>query len=216
MKFFFRYLVVTFIIQVFVSSCKAESSSYKKEIKHMQDYYLSDQTERNESMKNQAFDDLRGCPILIDMSGWYYDTRWSKGTWMRDQSWMYSDRMVSEIGTGISNEDFINPPNVITIYTGPWKEVNLERGFLWNKVKFKKHIRFVARQKKNDVLKGYIYSGYEFLTENNQNIPEQPITLDKDLPSPAFETFCQVKWTAKYGYNAIYDQKTKKIIQAKE
>lgn len=181
----------------------------------MQDYYFSDQTGRNEAIKNQAFDDLRGCPILIKMGRWRYVEsmkRSEKGKmiWTRHQSWMYyNSTMVSETSTGIDDEDFIYPKDAVFIYVGPWKDIHLEYGWPWSKTKLDKKIRFTAIQKKDDVRKGYIYGSYEFMTPHNKAIPEQPITLYKDLPTPEFETFCEVKWTARFGYNAIAEAKSK-------
>ena len=218
-----KVLIALFVIQTSLNNCFASpnSSSYQKEIKHMQDYYLSDQTERNESIKNQAFDDLRGCPILIKMGRWSYVEsmkRSEKGKmiWERSQSWMYPSGMISETDAGINDEDHIRSKDSVLIYVGPWKDIHLEYGWPWNKTKIDRKIRRIASQKKNDVHEGYIYGSYEFMTPHNQNIPEQPITLAKNLPTPEFETFCKVKWVAKYGYNAVFDEKSGKIIEAKE
>lgn len=191
------------------------------EIRHVQEYQLSDQTKRNEKIKNQPLDDLEGCPILVKMGQWEYIDSINKSSdkkkiWTREQSWMYPDGIISEIGTGIKGDDFTYPKEILMIYVGPWKDIHLEYGLLWNKTKLDKKIRFTAFQKKNDAHKGYIYGSYEFMTPENQNIPEQPIKLAKNLPTPDFVTFCKVKWVAKHGYNGVFDTKAGKMIEAKE
>ena len=226
MKKFLKSLTIFFLSQFFLIGCIAgpNSPSYKREISHMQDYYFTDQTGRNEKIKNQAVNDLTGCPILIRMEGWEFKTRKFKiakilhteQSWERPQSWMYPSGMVSETDAGIDDENFIRSKDTILIYVGPWKDIHLEYGWPWNRTKIDKKIRFTAIQKKNDVAKGYIYGSYEFMTPQNQDIPEQPITLAKDLPTPQFERLCEVKWIAKHGYNAVFDQKTAKILEANE
>ena len=223
MRKFLKILTMLFLLQFSLTSCIAgpNSSSYKKEISHMQNYYFTDQTGRNEKIKNQAVDDLKGCPILVNMERWEYVesmNRNSRGKkfWKRHQSWMYPNGMISEKSTGIMSEIYVPSNNEINIYVGPWKNIHLEYGRPWNRTKIDKKIRFTAIQKKNDVAKGYIYGSYEFMTSQNQNIPEQPITLVKDLPTPQFERLCEVKWIAKHGYNAVFDKKTGKIIEVKE
>lgn len=222
MKKVFRFLTAILMIQIVLISCitSPNSPSSQREIKHMQEYLFKDQSTKNEFHKNQDFDDLTGCPILVDMNRWAYSEskmrgRKGKMRWGRHQSWRYPDGIISETGTGIDDENFVRPKESSLIYVGPWKHITLKKGLIWGD-KIDKKIRFIAMQKKNDVRKGYIYASYEFMTPYNQDILEQSITLAKDLPTPDFETFCEVKWVAKYGYNAIFDTKAGKIIEAKE
>ncbi len=104
----------------------------------MNEYHNKDQTERNEFHAKQAIDDLTGCPILIRMGKWEYETRWSSGSWIRSQSWMYPSGMMSEKDTGIKDQNYTYPKNTIFIYVGPWKNINLEYGPFWNKAKISK------------------------------------------------------------------------------
>jgi hypothetical protein len=190
------------------------SERNKKEMQHMVDYYISDQTPRNEFYAQKDFDDLTDCPVLIKMGRWEYSEigqRSLKGKmiWTREQSWRYSTGMVNETGTSINyDENYAYPKDAHIIYVGPWKDIHLEYGFFWNKIKIDKKIRFTAIQKRNDVNVGYLYASYEFMNDQNKLIPEQPIKLAKDLPAPDFERFCAVKWVAKYGYNAVAETKS--------
>jgi len=55
------------------------------------------------------------------------------------------------------------------------------------------------------------------MSEENKNIKEKPFSLSPSGKiAPDRSDLCVVKWIAKFGYNAIYDQKTKKIIEAEE
>ena len=195
------------------------TANFERDISHMQEYDFKDQTPKNEKIKNQAFGDLTGCMLLVDIRRWKLgEYKWGKDDWTRHQSWQYpNSTMVSEEHTGINDETYTYPKDTHIVYIGPWKDINLEYGPFWNKTKINRKIRFTATQKKSDLRTGYVYARYEFMTPLNKNIPEkQNISLAKELPAPEFKSLCEVKWIAKFGYNAILDRKTGKIIEAKE
>ena len=207
------FLMLPFILIIFSTTSKASNPWEERRIKeanHINDYYFSDQTARNIFQKNQAIDNLKGCPILIDMGRWEFDTWMEKNDWARHQSWMFSDGMVHEGYVSVFNNDY--PKNAKPIYIGPWKIIELKYGYFWNRKEVKNEIRYIAFQ---GIEKDQIYSGFEFKNERNESIPEKPLEFLAGS-YPSFDRICEVKWIAKYGYNAIYDQKTKKIIEAKE
>ena len=213
-------LAVTFLISS-LNSCVAgpNSENYKKEMNHIQKYLQKDTIE-DATNKDSDVNDLSECPILIATGKWEYLEKYR--VWTREQSWRYDDGMVNETNTGAREENTIspaieNPTKWQTIYLGPWKDVELTNGPFWNRVKIKKKIRFSANQKKNDENLD-VYSGYEFMNEKNKNIPEYPFKFSGRISTNPFSSLnlCEVKWVAKYGYNAIFDRKTGKIIEAKE
>ena len=208
-------LKINFIILLILCSCRPDHAQHKKYMNHLGNYIIGDQGKRNEFHKKQAVDDLEGCPTLVDLGKWEYDTKWSKGSWQRHQSWRYPDGIWSEESTGIRDSDKKRSDAAIMVYIGPWHKVHLKSGYFFNKKEEAVEIRFTAFQKKNNIKLGYIYTSFEFKTPQNENIPEQPIKIiDGVLPDAA--TFCEVKWIAKYGYNGVLDLKTNQIIEAKE
>ncbi len=207
-------LILIFTTQTFLTSCIAgpDSAIYQREMNHMNEYLHKDQTERNKFHQKQAAADLTGCPILIRIGRWEYSAdNWSKDEWTRQQSWMYPDGMVSETpDSGMFQNDY--PQNAKSIYIGPWKYVELEYGSFWNRKKIKNDIRYIAFQ---GIKNNQFYSGFEFKNDQNKLISEKAIKL-LDSPVPDFARLCEVKWIAKYGYNAIFDAKSGKIIEMKE
>ena len=214
------FLVLVFALIFFSTVSKAANPWEERRIKeanHINDYYFSDQTTKNIFQKNQKVDDLSGCLILVDMGRWKYveskvRSRKGKMIWERPQSWMFPDGMVSEKDAGINDKDYVFPQDSKAIYVGPWKPIELKYGYFWNRQEVKNDIRYIAFQ---GIEKNQIYSGFEFKNEENELIPEQSLEFLAGS-YPSFDRICEVKWIAKYGYNAILDTKTGKIIQAKE
>jgi hypothetical protein len=163
-------------------------------------------------------DDMNGCPILFEMSEWQLRKIGNEKAgnvryiWGRDRS-LIEGTMVSEGGISIDssvkhNTKFITEQtNLNSIYIGPWHPITLthNEGSFFNskKITEQKQIRFFAYQKKEG---GRIEYQYESMTPENKLIAEKPFSLSPSAKyAPDKFSLCVVKWTAKYGYNAVAD-----------
>ena len=125
-------------------------------------------------------------------------------TWSRHQAWR-SGTMYHGTGIGLDlpTKYFKNLTMVLSnnsihpIYIGPWHHSQ----------PIQKNIRFFAYYPKSG---GDIQYQYESQTEENKSIPEKSFSLSPTAKiAPDRFSLCVVKWTAKYGYNAIAE--TKKV-----
>lgn len=154
-------------------------------------------------------DDLNGCGALFKLGEW--ELRKSKNCG-RDQSWV-KGTMITETGFSLdfnpkqNSTFFINQKDIHPVYLGPWQPITLthsEGSFLNKKeITEQKQIRFFAYYPKEG---GRIEYQYESQTEENKNIPEKKFSLSPTAKyAPDKFGLCVVKWTAKYGYNAVAD-----------
>lgn len=220
-------LCVIFIIQA-ITACTVDTFDMYKD--SMYEDWQDPKTRKAKGNENDV-NDLSGCPVLVEMGRWETDGR--------DQSWIESGGIYH--GTGVAldlplqygNNNLaiiIKDKSFYPVYIGHWHPITLTRteGSFFSKqeIKEEKIIRFFAYQKTEG---GRIYSQYESQTEENKNIPEKPFSLSptgKIVPDRS--DLCTVKWTAKYGYNAVAEVKSKnpfsknylvptgKIIETKE
>lgn len=199
-----KITLLTITLSLILTACgQRQIDRYKDTI------YELTRSDKNRNIKGNEgdLDDLRGCPILFKMSNWEKDGR--------DQSWMdgtmYHGTGVSlDLPTkrGYKNLNMIlQDKSQYLIYLGPWRQVILkhEEGSFLNKKEIteQKQIRFFAYYPKEG---GRIEYQYESMTEENKNIPEKKFSLSPTAKyAPDKFGLCVVKWTAKYGYNAVAD-----------
>jgi len=203
-------LKINFIILLILCSCKPTPAEHKKYMNNLGDYIIGDQSKRNEFHKKQAADDLTGCPVLVDLGRWEEEARGGKYKLRREFGWLYADGIKSLGDFGIFEK---HPSNSKTIYVGPWKDIEIKYGNIFNRKKIKNQIRYIAFQGIGS--NNQFYSGFEFKTQQNENITEQSIKLISGI-APDFTRLCEVKWIAKYGYNAALDRAANKIIEVTE
>ena len=224
-------LCVIFIIQA-ITACTVDTFDMYKD--SMYEDWQDPKTRKAKGNENDV-NDLSGCSVLVEMGRWKIRKIGNRYIWDRDYIWIDNnlihepnismDRIESDLSSEVSR-NLKNYP----IYIGPWHPITLTRteGSFFSKqeIKEEKIIRFFAYQKTEG---GRIYSQYESQTEENKNIPEKPFSLSptgKIVPDRS--DLCTVKWTAKYGYNAVAEVKSKnpfsknylvptgKIIETKE
>ncbi len=167
-------------------------------------------------------DDLSGCPILIEIGKWKKNN--ARNIYERHAALVESSGIISSGYDYIDSNQNKFSTKIITnrsyrpVYIGPWHPITLTHteGSFFSKKKIteEKQIRFFAYQKTEG---GPIQYQYESMNDANKNIPAKPFGLSPSGKiAPDKFSLCAVKWVAKYGYNAVYDQKTKKIIETKE
>ena len=195
------------------------------------DYYKEDFQEIAQDPKDREFkgtendvNDLRGCEVLVGMMEWeitrvgkngehkYYgrSQHWRKGT-MNTETGVSLDFNQQQNSAYFAKQGLTN-----FVYIGPW----------YYSPTLQKSIRFFAYYPKEG---GDVSYQYESQTSENRNIPEKKFSLSSSAKiAPDRFSLCVVKWTAKYGYNAISEVKSKnpfsksylvptgKIIEAKE
>ncbi len=214
-----RILLTALTILSLTTSCKSADTF---------DLYKDEMSELLRDPKTRAFkggendvNDLRGCEFLFEIGNWENDfpndNERSK-TWSRHESWrkgtMYNG---TGVGLDLSTQYFKNlsmitkDKNLYPIYIGPWKQVTLTHteGSFFNSKKIveQKQIRFFAY---TGIGGGKIQYQYESKTEENKNIPEKKFSLPANAKiAPDKFGLCVTKWTAKYGYNAIAEVKSK-------
>jgi hypothetical protein len=229
-----KIYLLALLIQALLTSCKFDTFDMYQE--------TFDELFRNpKSIKitnsDKEVNNLDRCPILIDMGGWErYGKELYKDTWNRDRSW-YNGKIIASGGVSLDfgqedNSSYVqSQSNLIPIYIGPWHPITLTHttGFFpFTKThKQEKQIRFFAY---TGIGGGEIKYQYESMTEQNKNIPQKEFSLpygSAQYPPNPFD-LCVVKWTAKFGYNAIAEVKSKnpfsknyliptgKIIEARE
>ncbi len=197
------------IILFFTTSCKADTfDMYREEIKEL----IINPKKRTFKGGESDVDNLNECPWLFEQK-WIYSDKWND--WSPRQEW-YNGTIITSAGVSVDPKQ--NLSNIIIknldkypIYLGPWRSITLthtEGSFPFYKtIKETKSIRFFAYQSKEG---GPINYQYESLTEENKNIPEKKFSLSPNSKYPPDKfSLCVVKWTAKYGYNAIAEVKSK-------
>lgn len=151
--------------------------------------------------------DLSGCQYLMELGQWRKDNdkRWGI-SWDRGNVWM-DGRIEHHKTFGLDIKSDLSPKilsnkSLHPIYIGPWHFYPT----------IQKSIRFFAY---TGIGGGDIQYHYESQTEENKNIPEKKFSLPskaKDgspaIPPDRFD-LCVVKWTARFGYNAIAEVKSK-------
>ncbi len=221
-----RILLTALTILSLTTSCKSADTFnlYKDEMSEL----LRDPKTRTLKGGENDVNDLRGCPVLFKLWAWELDGR----------SWSWFDgSMISESGIALDMPPFSNVTNRgwknldmvkksnhhHIVYIGPWQKITITKqtGFLaylldedadWKDgllktSKEQKQIRFFAY---TSIGGGEIQYQYESKTEENKDIPEKKFSLPTNAKiAPDKFGLCVTKWTAKYGYNAIAEVKSK-------
>ncbi len=155
---------------------------------------------------------LIGCPISFELKKWKlseYGSGVSKRyVWDRSAS-SYNGKITNSGGDTIdfnpkqNSSFFINQKDKHLVYLG-LTFTYIEGSFFNRKViTEQKQIRFFAYQAKEG---GRIEYQYESMNEENKKIPEKKFSLSPTSKyAPDKFSLCVVKWTAKYGYNAVAD-----------
>lgn len=204
-----RILAVTLTALILTASCKADTfHMYKDEIKEL----LQDPSSRTFKGGESDLNDLSGCQFLYEQN-WVYNERWK--SWHPDQSW-FDGKIIT--GTGVTvdyqgdlSNKILKDKSFYPIYIGPWHQLTLNHteGSFFSKKQIteQKQIRFFAYTGING---GNIQYQYESMTEENKNIPEKKFSLPPSAKiAPDRFSLCAVKWTARFGYNAIAEVKSK-------
>lgn len=207
-----KVFVVICLIQ-FLSGCPSlpGSERHQKEMAVIQELVRDPATRKFKGNEGDV-SNLRGCGILFELGNW--ELRKSKN-YGRGQSW-FGGGMVTVTGFSIDfdpkkNSSFFTKQKLThLVYIGPWRLTTLthKSTFPFTKPDSEtKLIRFFAYQKKEG---GEIRYQYESQTPENKNIKEKPFSLSPNAKYPPDNfSLCVVKWTAKYGYNAIAEVKSK-------
>lgn len=231
-----RIVAAIFLTLILTTSCKVDTfHMYKDEINDL----LQDQKTRTFKSGDGDVNDLDGCQVDYELGQWQKDIRrktWS-GSWTRSNASINPSGIVSEgdiyldaIGGKMNSVQVLKNSNFYPIYIDPWHPITLTHteGSLFSskKITEQKQIRFFAY---TDIDGGEIRYQYESQTEENKNIPEKKFSLPPNAKiAPDKFGLCVVKWTARFGYNAIAEVKSKnifsknylvptgKIIEAKE
>jgi hypothetical protein len=227
-----RILVTTLAILILTASCQADTFHlYKDEIKEL----LQDPRTRKFKGGDEDLNDLSGCPYLIELGTWLeYESQWGNG-WDRWNVWRSGTVNNHKVfGIREKREDLSNKilqnKSIHPVYIGPWRNITLTHteGSFFNRktIEEKKQIRFFAYYPKEG---GNIQYQYESMNEENKSIPEKKFSLSPTAKiAPDRFSLCVVKWTARFGYNAVAEVKSKnpfsknylvptgKIIEAKE
>lgn len=200
-----KVFLIVCALQFLASSCVADTFDfYKDEFRER----VRDPNTRVIKGNENDVNDLEGCPVLFEMGKWDQDGR--------DQSWFTQEGIYHSTGVALDlpTERGYKNLNIILqdksqylVYIGPWRPITLthtEGSFLNKKeIKEEKQIRFFAYQSKDG---GKLSYQYESMTEDNKSIPEKPFSLSPARKyAPDKFSLCAVKWTAKYGYNAVID-----------
>ncbi len=203
-----RILLTALVILSLTTSCKSADTFnlYKDE---MSEFLRDPKTRKFKGGENDV-NDLRGCQILIK-------NFWEDGG--PDQEWLdgkmhHSTGIVMDPSTKyFKNLSMVTKDkNLYPVYIGPWRTITLtriEEESFFNKKEIveQKQIRFFAY---TSIGGGEIQYQYESKTEENKNIPEKNFSLPPNAKiAPDKFGLCVVKWTVKYGYNAIAEVKSK-------
>lgn len=206
-----------------ITSCAFDTFDMYKEV--IDESGRDPSTRKMQGGENDV-NDLRGCQIEYELGQWRKSSAKHeafKNTWERSSA-SIDGTMISEgnfyLGYkyDIGSHEVLKDKSLHPAYIGPWQKTTLTRteGSFFNRKKIteERQIRFFAYQKKEG---GRIFYQYESMNEGNKNIPTRPFSLSPTGKiAPSKFNLCAVKWVAKFGYNAIYDKKTKKIIQVGE
>ncbi len=222
-----KILIFTVLIQLLLSSCALDTiDMYKDEMHEL----IQDPANRNWKGYEKDVNNLKECQVLIKITPWktrkfgmekfknveylfIRDYVWFDGNIMTETDWR-----LDFLKDSFSNK-ILNNKNFYPIYIGPW--------YYFHNID--KTIRFFAYYPKDG---GNIQYQYESMTVDNKNIPEKKFSLSPNTKiAPDKFGLCVVKWTAKYGYNAVAEIKypgffnkifrvtpvpTGKIIEVKE
>jgi hypothetical protein len=215
-----RIASAIFLTLILTTSCKADTfHMYKDDISEL----LQDpRTRKFKGGENDA-DDLSGCQVDFELGRWGISEigREKKIVWSRHSSSIGSNSRVISSGNVYldfsrkDNSSYITKQsNFYPIYIGPWHPITLTHteGSFFNskKITEQKQIRFFAY---SGIGGGNIQYQYESMTEENKNIPEKEFSLSPTAKyAPDKFGLCVVKWTAKFGYNAIAEVKSKNIF----
>lgn len=199
-----KKVFVVFMLQFFVASCSADTFHfYKDDFQEM----VQDRKQRKVRGNENDVNDLEGCEYLSEIGNWennFPNDKERSKTWSRHQGWRKS-AMYHGTGVGLDlpTQYFKNIKMALSdkslhpIYIGPWQYSPT----------LQKTIRFFAYYPKEG---GDIQYQYESQTEENKSIPQKAFSLSPTAKiAPDRFGLCVVKWTAKYGYNAIAE--TKKV-----
>lgn len=210
------FVVIIFLAQLTISGCQADTFHYYK-------YEIAELTRapKTREIQGNEFDasDLKGCPFLFEVNKMENDGKYWK--WF-DGKIISSNGVALDLPTkrGYKNLNMIlQDKSQYLIYIGPWHHSS----------RINKTIRFFAYYPKEG---GEIQYQYESQTEENKNIAEKSFSLSPTAKyAPNNFSLCVVKWTARFGYNAVAEVEYKgffnkifrlaptstgKIIEAKE
>lgn len=219
------FVVIMFTAQLTISGCQADTFHYYKD--EVAELTRDPKTRKIQGSENDL-GNLSGCEFLSEMGKWESSEIKGYGkNYGRHQSWikgtMYHGTGVAlDLPTkrGYKNLNMIlQDKSQDLIYIGPWHQ----------SPRINKTIRFFAYYPKEG---GEIQYQYESQTEENKNIPEKSFSLSPTAKyAPDNFGLCVVKWTARFGYNAVAEVEYKgflnkifrlaptptgKIIEAKE
>lgn len=209
-----RILLTALTILSLTTSCKSADTFnlYKDEMSEL----LRDPKTRTLKGGENDVNDLKGCKFLFKIGDWE-KSQWDN-SWGRHESWR-KGTMYHGTGVGLDNSTkyFKNllmvtkDKNLYPVYISPWKTITLTRteGSFFNskEITEQKQIRFFAY---TEIGGGEIQYQYESMTEENKSIPEKKFSLPPNAKvAPDKFSLCVVKWTAKFGYNAIAEVKSK-------
>jgi len=212
MKKISKLVVLTLLLSVTLIACgQRQFDRYKETFRELN---RDPKSRKLHGSENDA-GDLKGCEVVVKMSDWMIrkvGKNHEHKYYGRSQHWR-KRTMNTETGVSLdfnpqqNSVFFINQKDIHPIYLGPWRPIILthtEGSFLNSKkITEEKLIRFFAYQKKEG---GPITYQYESQTEENKNIPEKKFSLSPTAKyAPDKFSLCVVKWTAKYGYNAVAD-----------
>ena len=209
MKKVLKITSLTLALALVLTACgQRQFDRYKETLHELNRDPESRKLQGNESDVN----DLGGCPYLSELGSWQRenDKKWGI-SWFRRNAWRsgtMSDHKIFgfDIKKELSNK-IIKESDKYPVYIGPWQPLILTHtsGSFLNsqQIKEEKLIRFFAYQPKEG---GPIQYQYESQTEENKFIPEKKFSLSPSSKyAPDKFSLCVVKWTAKYGYNAVAD-----------
>jgi len=230
------FVVMVFVTQLAVSGCQADTFHYYRD--EIAELTRDPRTRKIQGNENDV-NDLSGCQVKYELDSWGISKigREKESVWSRHSSSIRPNSRVISSGNVYldfsekDNSSYVTKqPNLHPIYIGPWHPITLTgyEGSFFNlkEITEQKQIRFFAYQRKEG---GEIQYQYESMTPENKLIPEKPFGLSPTAKiAPDKFSLCVVKWTARFGYNAIAEVKSRnifsknylvptgKIIEAKE
>ena len=196
-------IFITTAILINTSCNSAQSLKREKVEQKVVASYLSGSSSNTLESQNDP-NNLKGCPILIEQGDWRQTSSGKKivtYTWGKRMVWLMANGW--EIRRGVSIDAYpeiksyhfpSHPENKNShlVYIGPWKHIE----------ELQKNIRLIGYQGKNPNRKSTgIRYDYESMDERNKKIPEMTLKLVQKTYD--FDELCNIKWIAKYGYNAI-------------
>lgn len=220
MKKFLKITLPIISLSLFIFTCGQSQFDRYKETFHE---LTIDEKSRKFKGNEGDVNDLKGCGVLFDEQ-WIYNIRWND--WSPRKEW-FDGRIIHSTGVAFNPSKNINmvlkSPLLHQIYIGPWRPITLtkpipasftlahlfaskeqtEADLIKSGLKQQKLIRFFAYYPKEG---GNITYQYESQTPENKSISEKPFSLSPSAKiAPDRFGLCVVKWTAKFGYNAVAD-----------